>query len=69
MSKNIKAITQEEKEVIRYINLARLYPKKFASIELKKAIAEELEPELDDADLDVEEGAEPVRRRGRPRRA
>ena len=35
----------------------------------RKAYAEELEPELDDADLDVEEDAEPVRRRGRPRRA
>jgi hypothetical protein len=46
-AKNIKGITQEEKEVIRYINLARLYPKKFASIELKKAIAEELYKETE----------------------
>lgn len=46
-AKNIKAITQEEKEVIRYINLARMYPKKFASIEIKKAIDEELYNESD----------------------
>jgi hypothetical protein len=46
-AKNIKVLTQEEKEVIRYINLARLFPKKFASIELKKAIAEELYKETE----------------------
>jgi len=46
-AKNVKVLTQEEKEVIRYVNLARLYPKKFASIELKKAIAEELYKETD----------------------
>ena len=46
-AKNIKGITLEEKEVFRYINLARLYPKKFASIELRKAIAEELYQETD----------------------
>jgi uncharacterized protein YkwD len=46
-AKDVKVLTQEEKEVIRYINLARLYPKKFASIELKKAIAEELYKETD----------------------
>lgn len=46
-AKNIKGITLEEKEVFRYINLARLYPKKFASIELRKAISEEFYQETD----------------------
>ena len=46
-AKNIKAITQEEKEVIQYINLARIYPKKFALIELKKAIDDGLYKETE----------------------
>jgi len=46
-AKNIKGITLEEKEVFRYINLARLYPKKFASIELKKAIEDGLYKETE----------------------
>lgn len=33
---NISALTSEEKEVIKYINLARLYPQKFAKIEVKE---------------------------------
>ena len=33
-AKDVENLTSEEKEVIRYINLARLYPKKFAQIEI-----------------------------------
>ncbi|MFM7016212.1 MAG: CAP domain-containing protein [Bacteroidota bacterium] len=33
-AKNISVLTEQEKEVVRYINLARLYPKKFAHIEI-----------------------------------
>lgn len=33
-AKDVEDLTSEEKEVIRYINLARLYPKKFAQIEI-----------------------------------
>lgn len=32
---NVNILTQEEKEVIRYLNLARLYPQKFAMIEVR----------------------------------
>jgi hypothetical protein len=32
---NVNILTQEEKEVIKYLNLARLYPQKFAIIEVK----------------------------------
>lgn len=35
-AKDIEVLTYEEKEVIRYINLARLYPKKFAHVEIVK---------------------------------
>lgn len=35
-AKDVKDLTYEEKEVIRYINLARLYPKKFAQVEIVK---------------------------------
>lgn len=35
-AKDVEDLTSEEKEVIRYINLARLYPKKFAQIEIVK---------------------------------
>jgi len=33
-TKDIEILTSEEKEVVRYINLARLYPKKFAALEI-----------------------------------
>ncbi|MFN6093274.1 MAG: hypothetical protein ACK44N_12720 [Bacteroidota bacterium] len=46
-AKDIQLLTDEEKEVVRYINLARLYPKKFASIELKKAIEDGLYKETE----------------------
>jgi len=46
-ARDIQSLTDEEKEVIRYINLARLYPKKFASIELKKAIEDGLYKETE----------------------
>lgn len=46
-AKDIKVLNSEEKEVIRYVNLARMFPKKFASIEIKKAIDEELYKESD----------------------
>ena len=36
-AKDVENLTSEEKEVIRYINLARLYPKKFAQIEIVKS--------------------------------
>jgi hypothetical protein len=32
---NISSISSEEKEVIKYLNLARLYPQKFAVVEIK----------------------------------
>ena len=34
-ARDIQSLTDEEKEVIRYINLARLYPKKFAVLEIE----------------------------------
>ena len=37
---DIEILTSEEKEVIRYINLARLYPKKFAAIEITNCLAD-----------------------------
>lgn len=39
-AKDVEILTSEEKEVIRYINLARLYPKKFAAIEITKCLAD-----------------------------
>lgn len=38
---NISTITFEEKEVIKYLNLARLYPQKFAIIEVKDYLGPE----------------------------
>ena len=35
-AKDVLVLTSEEKEVIRYINLARLYPQKFAQVEIEK---------------------------------
>lgn len=32
---NISELTAEEKEIIRYVNLARMYPRKFAELEVK----------------------------------
>jgi hypothetical protein len=34
-ARDIQSLTDEEKEVVRYINLARLYPKKFAVLEIE----------------------------------
>ncbi|MFZ4706923.1 MAG: CAP domain-containing protein [Bacteroidales bacterium] len=34
-AKNVYSLTTQEKEVIKYINLSRLYPQKFANIEVK----------------------------------
>ena len=39
-AKDIEIFTSEEKEVVRYINLARLYPKKFAAIEITKCLVD-----------------------------
>ncbi len=39
-AKDIEIFTSEEKEVVRYINLARLFPKKFAAIEITKCLAD-----------------------------
>jgi len=39
-AKDVEILTSEEKEVIRYINLARLYPKKFAAIEITNSLAD-----------------------------
>lgn len=32
---NVPVLTQEEKEIIKYINLARMYPRKFADVEME----------------------------------
>ena len=39
-AKDVEILTYEEKEAIRYINLARLYPKKFAAIEITNCLAD-----------------------------
>lgn len=38
---NITKLTTEEKEVIKYINLARMYPAKFAEVEVKNYVGPE----------------------------
>ena len=40
-AKDVEILTSEEKEAIRYVNLARLYPKKFAAIEITNCIADQ----------------------------
>ena len=39
-AKDVEVLSSEEKEVICYINLARLYPKKFAAIEITKCLVD-----------------------------